>query len=209
MLVSKRMQKDPITIRKDDSLRFAADLLKEKRIRMLPVVDGRKLIGLVTDRDVRQAQASSATSLEVRELFYLLEKVKVAEIMTKNVITIAPGATIEDTAMIIHDNKIGGLPVVDEKGDLLGIISETDVLEVFLEVMGVSEESSRIELILDDKPGQLAEVTQLIKGHNVNLLSVVTVKGPGAGQRSCVLRLKTPELGDIVKELKDKGFEVN
>ncbi len=208
MLVRHRMQTDPITIRKNDSLRLAADMLKEKRIRTLPVVDGRKLVGVVTDRDVRQAQASSATSLEVRELYYLLEKIRVEDIMTKNVITVTPDTTIEDSAKLLHDKMIGGLPVVDEKGELEGVITETDVLEVLLEVLGMSEESDRMEVILDDKPGQLAEVTKIIKGHNVNILSVVTTKGPSKGKRACVLRLKTTELGDIKKELGGAGFEV-
>jgi acetoin utilization protein AcuB len=209
MLVSKQMQKDPITIRKDDTLRFAADLLKEKRIRTLPVVDDGKVVGMVTDRDVRQAQASTATSLEVSELYYLLEKVKVNEIMTKNVITISPDATIEEAAKTIHDKRIGGQPVVDDTGELKGIITETDVLEVLLEVMGMGEDSSRIELILDDKPGQLVEAIQVIKNHSVNLISVVTAKGPDPNTRACVLRIKTTELDQIVNELNEKEFTVN
>lgn len=208
MLVKHRMQSDPITIRKTDSLRFAADLLKEKRVRTLPVVEGGKLIGVVTDRDVRQAQASSATSLEIRELYYLLEKIKVEEIMTKHPVTTTPETTIEDAAKLLHDRKIGSLPVVDEKGGLLGIITETDILEILLEVMGMGEESARIELTLDDRPGQLAEVTKLIKNHNVNILSVVTLKGSTPGTRNCVLRLKTTELDAIKKELTSQGFQV-
>jgi acetoin utilization protein AcuB len=208
MLVSRRMHKDPITIKKDDTLRLAHDLLRDKSIRSLPVVDGKKLVGIVSDRDVRQAWASPATSLEVRELYYLLEKVKVEEIMTKDVITVTPDTTIEETAKIIHDKKIHGLPVLDSKNELVGIITETDILEVLLEVMGMGEESSRIELILDDTPGQLAEATKVIKGHNVNIISVVTAKGPSEGKRSCVLRLKTTELKEIKKELADEGFEL-
>ena len=208
MLVSKRMPTDLITIKKEDTLRHTADLLRENSVRSLPVVDGKKVVGIVSDRDVRQAWASSVTSLEVSELHYLLEKVKVDEIMSKNVITVSPETTIEETAQIIHDKKIHSLPVVDSGGALVGIITETDILEVLLEVMGVGEESSRIELVLDDTPGQLAEATQVIKGHNVNIISVVTAKGSSPGKRSCVLRLKTTELEEIKKDLADHGLEL-
>jgi len=208
MLVKHRMQTDPVTIRKEDTLRFAADMLKDKRIRTLPVVENRKVIGVVTDRDVRQAWASSATSLETRELYYLLEKVRVEEIMTKHPATVTPETTIEDAAKLLHDRKIGGLPVVDEKGLLMGIITETDILEVLLEVMGMGEESARIEVILNDTPGQLAEITKIVKNHNVNILSVVTGKSKDPGKRACVLRLKTTELEEIKKEIAGEGFEV-
>lgn len=135
MLVKDKMQTNPITIRKDDSLRSAADLIKEKRVRTLPVVESGKLIGVVTDRDVRLSWASSATSLEVREIYYLLEEVRVKEIMTINVITVTPDTSIKNAARLIHDKNIGALPVVNEKNELVGILTETDIIEILLEVM--------------------------------------------------------------------------
>ncbi|MBP1717932.1 MAG: hypothetical protein H6Q43_1370, partial [Deltaproteobacteria bacterium] len=107
MLVRKKMKKDLVTITKDERMTVAKKILQEKNIRHLPVVDGKKLIGLVTNMDIRKAEASPATSLEIRELHYLLDKIKVNEIMTRNVLTISPDTSIEEATTLLHDNKIG------------------------------------------------------------------------------------------------------
>ncbi|MGE5254623.1 MAG: CBS domain-containing protein, partial [Planctomycetaceae bacterium] len=110
MLVRKKMKKDLITVTKDERMTVAKKIMKEKNIRHLPVVDGKKLVGLLTNMDVRKAEASPATSLEIRELHYLLDKLTVGETMTRNVITIAPDVSVEEAAILLHDNKIGCLP---------------------------------------------------------------------------------------------------
>lgn len=207
MFVGKRMQHDPITVRPEDSLRLVINLLKEKRIRSIPVVQGKKLVGIITDRDVRQASASSATSLEVRELHYLLEKIKIQEIMTKNVITANPETTIEDAAKIIHDNRISGLPVL-EKGELVGIITTTDIMEAMIEVLGMGVDGSRLEILVDDKPGELLEICKIVKNYNVNIVSVVTIKNDTPGKRILVFKLRTKELDAIRKGIEDAGYKV-
>jgi acetoin utilization protein AcuB len=207
MLVRKKMKKDLFTITKNERMTVAKKIMKEKNIRHLPVVDGKKLIGLVTNMDIRKAEASPATSLEIRELHYLLDKLTVGEIMTRNVITISPDISIEEATTLLHDNKIGCLPVVED-GVLVGMITENDVMEIMIEVMGMKEKGSRLEVIVDDKPGALADITRIIKEHNVNITSVVTDIADEPGKRLVVFKLKTFYFEPIKKALEGAGFPV-
>ncbi|MBU1206733.1 MAG: CBS and ACT domain-containing protein [Proteobacteria bacterium] len=207
MLVRKKMQKDLVTIAKNERMTIAKKILQEKNIRHLPVVDGKKLVGLVTNMDIRKAEASPATSLEIRELHYLLDKLTVEEIMTRNVITIAPDISVEEATTLLHDNKIGCLPVVED-GNLVGILTENDVMEILIEVMGMKEKGSRIEVLAEDKPGALADITRIIKEHNVNIISVVTDATNEPDKRLVVFKLKTFYFEPIKKALEAAGFPV-
>ena len=207
MLVRKKMHKDLVTVTKDERMTVAKKVMKERNIRHLPVVDGKKLIGLVTNMDIRKAEASPASSLEIRELHYLLDKLTVGEIMTRNVITISPDISIEEATTLLHDNKIGCLPVVED-GNLVGIITENDVMEILIEVMGMKEKGSRLEVITDDKPGALADITRIIKEHNVNITSVVTDIADEPGKRLVIFKLKTFYFEPIKKALEGAGFPV-
>ncbi len=207
MLVRKKMNKNLVTIEKNERMTVAKKILKEKNIRHLPVVEGKKLIGLVTNMDIRKAEASPATSLEIRELHYLLDKLTVQEIMTRNVLTISPDISVEEAATLLHDNKIGCLPVVED-GNLVGIITEDDVMEILIEVMGMKEKGSRLEVLADDKSGALAEITRIIKEHNVNITSVVTDAADEPGKRVVVFKLKTFYFEPIKKALEAAGFPV-
>jgi acetoin utilization protein AcuB len=201
------MKKDLITITKDERMTTARKIMKEKNIRHLPVVDGKKLVGLVTNMDIRKAEASPATSLEIRELHYLLDKLTVGEIMTRNVITISPDISVEEATTLLHDNKIGCLPVVED-GNLVGMLTENDVMEILIDVMGMNEKGSRLEVVVEDKPGALADVTRIIKEHNVNIISVVTDVADELGKRVVVFKLKTFYFEPIKKALEAGGFPV-
>lgn len=135
MQVEQWMNRDLVTVGPDDSFRTAMHLIRQKGIRHLPVVEGKRLVGIVTDRDLRQASPSGATSLSIHELHYILEKLTVREIMTKQVVTVRPDQTVEDAALLLLGHRIGGLPVVRE-GELVGIITETDILQAFLQLRG-------------------------------------------------------------------------
>ncbi len=135
MQVEKWMNRDVMTVAPDDSFRVAMNLIRQKGIRHLPVVEGKRLVGIVTDRDLRQAAPSGATSLSIHELHYLLEKVTIRDVMTKQVVTIRPEQTVEEAALLLLGHRIGGLPVVRD-GELVGIITETDILQAFLQLRG-------------------------------------------------------------------------
>jgi acetoin utilization protein AcuB len=133
MYVRDRMRRNVIAIAPDQSLRMARERMYKHGIRRLPVIHDGKLVGIITDRDVRQAWASSATALSTHELLYLLDRVTVGEVMTRDVITVTPDTPLAEAARLLHDHKIGGLPVVEGKA-VVGIITETDLLEAFIDL---------------------------------------------------------------------------
>ncbi len=135
MQVEQWMNRDLVTVGPDDSFRIAMHLIRQKGIRHLPVVEGKRLVGIVTDRDLRQAAPSGATSLSIHELHYILEKLTIREIMTKHVVSIRPDQTVEDAALLLLGHRIGALPVVRDD-ELVGIITETDILQAFLQLRG-------------------------------------------------------------------------
>jgi acetoin utilization protein AcuB len=187
------------------------DLIRGRGIRHLPVVEGRQVVGIVTDRDIRQASASPATLLSVQELHYLLHKMPVADIMTKPVITIGPDDTVEEAARLLLKHRIGGLPVVRD-GELVGIITETDILEAFLAVMGITETSGRLELVIEDRPDPEAfrEVCRAIADQGGDIASVVAARAMHQGRERKVLifRVETPDFDALLAHLKAAGYPV-
>lgn len=208
MIVGRRMKKNPVCVDEEDSMKKAMDLLKEKGIRHLPVLrGGEKLVGIISDRDIKAASPSPATSLEIREIYYLLDKIKVKQIMTKKPYTVSPSTPIEEAALIMREKKIGALPVV-EKGKLVGIITETDILDAFLDAMGVAGPGYRIEIELPNKPGQLFEVAKLLKEFEVNIVSVVTASSDDPEKKILVFRIETNRYKVVKSMLKKSGFSI-
>ena len=174
MLVANWMSKNIITVDENDSMQEAMKLLKEHDIRMLPVTKKGKLVGIVTDRDLKRASASDATTLEIHELFYLLSRIKVKNLMTKEVITVPPDFTVEETALVLQKNKISGAPVVDSKGELVGTITQTDLFRVLISLTGVATGGIQFGLQVEDRPGSIKEVADIIRmcgGRMVSILS--------------------------------------
>ncbi len=208
MNVAKRMMRNPVYVDENDSMKKAMDLLKEHEIRHLPVLkDGEKLVGIVSERDIKQASPSPATALEIREIYYLLDKVKVKQIMTRRPYTISPTAPIEEAALILREKKIGCLPVIEE-GRLVGILTETDILDAFIESMGVSGPGYRMELALPNRPGMLYEVLKLLKDFDVNIVSVATAAHEDPGMKVLILRLETKNYKLLKSALKKAGYEL-
>ncbi len=210
MFVKSKMERNPITINPEASFFEARKLIQEEGIRHLPVVDNKeRLVGLVTDRDIREAGPSDATLLSVQEINYLLGKLKVGGLMTpaEKLITITPDTVIEKAVQLLHDNKIGSLPVLDGN-KLVGIITETDILELFVDVVGLNVKGTRFTMLLEDEPGNLFGVLKVFKDRNINVISVISPTLTFEGKRMVVIRIKTHEYEDIVKELEKAGYEI-
>ena len=210
MYVKNIMRKDPITVSSETSFYEVRTLIHEKGIRHISVVDKHnRIVGLVTHQDIREASPSDATMLSVQELHYLLGKLKVSAIMTPGdkLITVTPATMIEKAAQLMHDNKVGCLPVLEGK-ELVGIITEADILEAFVDVMGLKEKGTRITMALEDEPGVMHDVLEVFKRHNVNLISVVAPSYKTEGKRMVVFRIKTQEYEDLVQELEKLNYEV-
>jgi acetoin utilization protein AcuB len=206
MLVSDVMQSKVVTITPQTTLPEAIRLARERGIRHLPVLAEGKLVGIVSDRDLKQAMASPATSLEVHELNYLLARLTVAEIMTPVVITIGPMFPVEEAARLMVNQKISALPVT-EGGRLVGIVTETDVLTLFVETMGAGEPSSRLDVMLGDRPSALADVVHAVEGAGAPIASIMTLKR-SAGLKEAVIRVATINPGPAIKALESRGYAV-
>jgi len=208
MLVRDRMSKDVVVISSSTTILEAEKIMKEKEIRRLPVVDREKLVGIVTFNDLLEAEPSKATTLSRFELTYLLSKMTVAEIMKKKVITIKPDIPIEEAAFIMKNNKVGGLPVIEETR-VMGMITESDVFEVLVETLGVELGGTRITLELPEKPGELHQVTGIISKYMVNILSLATFYiDEKPNLRYVVIRIATRNYEPIIKEFEASGVVV-
>jgi acetoin utilization protein AcuB len=206
----EKINRNPVTIGPEASFYEARALIHDKGIRHLPVVEkDNHLVGIVTDRDIREAAPSDATLLSVQELHYLLGKLKVSSFMTpkEKLITITPDTLIEEAVQLMHDHKIGCLPVV-EMDKLYGIFTETDALAHLVDIFGLKEKGTRLTIALEDKPGTMLEVLEVMKKHNINIISVVTPSFMVEGKRIAALRIRTEDYKDVVADLEKKGFVV-
>ncbi len=211
MLVRKWMSKNPITIDETASLSDAINLLKQHKIRRLPVLKKGKLIGIISDRDLKEASPSKVTSLDIWELHYLMSKIIVKQIMTKNPVTVSPETTLERAAILMFDNKIGGLPVIDKGNKLVGILTEQDVFKALINITGARFAANRVSIVIPDTPGSIKEVMDIMRKHNFKYNSILTThEGVKQGYREVLIRFQTEEeeLEEILKDLKKKYTKV-
>jgi len=202
------MTKSPVTVSENTPVLEAGEIMRKQGFSRLPVTHDGKLVGIVTDMDVIRVSPSPATTLSVFEVNYLLSKLTLNDVMTKNPKTISPDATLEEAAVHMRDNSIGALPVVED-GKLVGIITESDIFDAFISLMGLREASSRITLDIEDRVGVLAEITQLIKDRGVNIVTMATfTTSHEARHGELVLRLDTRDPGPLVKEFEARGYRV-
>jgi acetoin utilization protein AcuB len=204
MLVSNWMSKDVITVDVEDSMHEAVKLLKEKGIRMLPVLKKGKLVGIVTDRDLKRSAASDATTLDVHELLYLVSKIKVVSIMTKDPITVPQNFTVEETAEVLLKNKISGAPVVDQNGDVVGMITQTDLFRVLIALTGVGKGGIQFAFQLEDRPGSIKEVADVIRLYGGRMVSILTsYEDVPEGYRKVFIRMRSIERARL-QQLKEE-----
>ncbi|HEY8497684.1 MAG TPA: CBS and ACT domain-containing protein [Limnochordales bacterium] len=199
MRVRDRMTLNPITVEPTTPVAEALRLMEGRKIRRLPVLQESQLVGIVTLLDLMRVSASPATTLSVYELRYLLDKLTVQEAMTRRVITVSPDAPIEQAALLMREHKIGGLPVVED-GRLVGIITETDIFDAFVELLGMRKPGLRLEVDCPDRPGVLARIASVIAGRGLNIHSVVTTPAP-SGQAHLVFRVQGDDVGALASEL--------
>ena len=206
MLVKNWMSKKVITIDVKDSMQNAIKVLKENDISMLPVMKKGKLVGVITDRDLKRASASDATTLEIHELLYLLSQIKVDDIMTKNPITVPLDYTVEEAAQILLEKKISGAPVVDLDGAVVGTITQTDIFKALVSLTGLGKRGISFALLLDDRPGSIKEVADIIRKYGGRMASILSSYDQvPEGQRKVYIRMYDVErskLPEVEKELK-------
>jgi acetoin utilization protein AcuB len=208
--IKEMMQKNPISVLPEATFYEARALIRDKGIRHLPVLDKNgNLLGIVTDRDIREAAPSDATTLSAHELHYLLGKLKVSAFMTPKdkLITISSDTIIEEAVQLMHDHKIGCLPVV-EGNKLIGLITETDVLALLVDLFGLKMKGTRLTVAIEDQPGQMHGILEIMKNHNVNIISIVSPTFKVNAKRVAAIRIQTHDHEGIVKELEQKGYQI-
>ena len=174
MLVKYWMSKPVITIDINNSMNDAINLLKKHNIRTLPVMKNKKLVGIVTDRDLKRASASDATSLEIHELLHLISSIKIKDIMTKDPITVPLDYTIEETAETLLKHKISGVPIIDHEDDLIGIITKSDIFRIIISLTGAERKGIQFGMEVTDRPGSIKDVADIIRKYDGRMASILT-----------------------------------
>ena len=208
MLVKHRMTRDPIAATPATTLGEALRVMRDRRVRHLPVVEGGELVGIISDRDVRLAMPSplgAGTPEEVARV----ESTPVEGVMTRGVISAGPFDTVEDAAVQMRRHRVGCLPVLDAGGALLGILTETDILHAFVEMLTAAGPSSRLEVSLADRPGELARAIRTIGEElRINLNSVMVTGHDAEGRKTAVLHLATIDPRPAIAALEAAGARV-
>lgn len=208
MLVGERMTRIPVTINEDASIDEGLHLMRERKVRRLPVLDASgRMVGIVSDKDLLHAAPSPATSLSVYELHYLLSKLTIKRVMSSPVITVSPGTPVEEAARIMADNKIGGLPVM-ENDQLVGIITETDIFKVLLELLGARTPGVRVTVVVKEAKGVLAEISRTLADLGANIVSVVTYSGPTAAEPRIMFKLTDVDAAAVRQAFEKLGLKV-
>ncbi len=191
MLVKNWMSKDVVTIDENDSMDKAARALKEHKVSMLPVMKKDRLVGIVTDRDIKEASASDATTLDIHEILYLVSKIKVSEIMTKDPVTVAVDATVEEAADILLEKRISGAPVLDPEGKVVGVISKADLFKVLISLTGVGKRGIQFAFEVEDRPGSIKEVSDIVRKYGGRMVSILGTyeQGVPPGYRRVYIRM--------------------
>jgi len=174
MLVKNWMSKKVITVGPDESMQDAIYILQEQNIKILPVMDKKKIVGIITDRDLKKASPSDATTLDMHELLFLISKIKVRDLMKKQVYIANPDDTVEEAAAVLLEKKISGVPVVDENNRLLGIITRSDIFRVLISLTGMGKKGVQFAIRIKDMPGPIKEVRELIHEYGARTASILS-----------------------------------
>jgi acetoin utilization protein AcuB len=174
MLVKNWMSKDIITVNENAPIIDAIKLLKHHNIGRLPVMQKCKMVGIVTDRDLKRASASDAVPFEVHELLYLLSKIKIEEVMSKNPISVPPDYTVEETADLFLENEISSTPVIDDQDQLVGIITRKDLFKALISLTGKRNKGIEFAFKVEDRPGSTKALTDIIRNYKGRLMSILS-----------------------------------
>ncbi|MDD2955447.1 MAG: CBS and ACT domain-containing protein [Oscillospiraceae bacterium] len=206
MFVRSKMTANPFTVSQDQTIPDAQEIMLEHHVKRLPVMKGNRLVGVVSRQDIAHASPSKATSLSMGELTYLLAKTPIKKVMSKNPVTISSGALLEEAATMMRDNDVSFLPVVDD-GALVGIITESDIFDSFIELLGFREQGTRLTIEATDAPGILAGLTGIFGEHGANITHVAVYRGAG-GKSDVVVGTNSQDTTAIEKALAEKGLTV-
>lgn len=209
MKVRERMSENVLTVDMDTKVNEAYSLMKENNIRRLPVIEKGKIMGIITLSDLNQVSPSPATTLSIHELNYLLAKTRIRDILPKKqeVVTIGPEKYIETAAKAMRRHRVSGLPVTED-GKLVGIVTETDIFDAFIDILGVKKTHSRIDLYASDRPGTVAAITGIVSARGKNILNTVVYFDEKKSKYKMIIRIEELDCEDVVEDLRNSGYFV-
>lgn len=209
MLVKNWMSKEVITVDADDSMQDAIYLLQEQNIKKLPVMENENIVGIITDRDLKKASPSDATTLDMHELLFLISKITVRDLMKKPVYTVQTDSTVEEAAAVLLEKKISGLPVVDENNRLAGIITQSDIFRTIISLSGLGKKGIQFAIRIKDMPGPIKEVRELIHEYGGRTASILSSSDNApTGHLNFYFRIyqiDRQKLPALLEKIKEKG----
>ncbi|ROR32488.1 CBS and ACT domain-containing protein [Inmirania thermothiophila] len=211
MVVEEIMTRDVVSVRPDTKLTRMSELMRERKVRHLPVVDEEgRLVGILSHRDIQRATPSAITTLDVGEVNYLLSRITAERIMHRDVVTCRPDTLVEQAGCLMRERKVGCLPVVDDEGRLVGILTGIDLVDFFMDITGCRAEGTvRIEAHLPDRPGQLAEFLGVLAREGAYVATVVAPLNPVAeGQRAVIVRIRAEDPERVLGALRAASYEI-
>ena len=210
MLVKDIMTPHVYTINQNQTLLELQGLMSDDNLRRVPVLnDAGQVVGIITDRDVKLASPSEASTLSRYEASYLLSRIKVKDVMTHNVKTVYATADLADVAALMYQDHVASVPVMDEENNLCGIVTDSDVFRALVDIFGLGKSSSRITLDASDKPGVLAEIAKLFADRGINIISCVTSTSKVQGEAEVTITADLSQVGlGIIEEIREAGFNV-
>ncbi len=208
MIIERRMTKNPVTISPDANVVEASELMKKEKVHRLPVLDkDKKLVGVISEKDILFASPSPASSLSIHEMAYLLSKLTVRKLMTKDPVTITKDTTVEEAARLMVDQDLSCLPVVE--GDkLVGIVSKSDMFKILLELFGARHFGTRLSFLVDDKPGTIAAISRAVAEKGWDIISFGTFMGTDPSNAICTIKVEGCSQNDLVQLLRPMVKEI-
>ncbi len=208
MIIASRMTLNPVTVYPEMSVGEASELMKREKLHRLPVLDkDKKLVGIITEKDVLHASPSPASSLSIHEMVYLLSKLKVRDLMTTDVVTITEDTTVEEAARLMVDQDLSCLPVV--RGDVLvGIVSKSDMFRILLELFGARHYGVRMSFLVEDKPGTIAKISAVLADNGLDIVSFGTFTGTDPTNAICTIKVQGCKKDELMKLMRPLVAEV-
>lgn len=189
MIIADRMRKNPITASPEMSISEASAKMKSEKIHRMPVLDDEKhLVGIISEKDILLAAPSPASTLSTYEINYLLSRLKVKNIMSRNPLTITKETTVEEAVKLISENDLSCLPVMED-GYLIGIVSKSNLLKILLEMLGDKYTGIRVEALVEDKVGVVSGLSNQFAAAGINIISLGTLEGPSPNQKVLTFKL--------------------
>lgn len=202
MIIESRMTRNPVTVGPDVTVEEAAKIMKQEKVHRLPVLDkDKRLVGVISEKDILRALPSPVSSLSAYEMPYLLSKLTVKKLMSKDPITISKDTIVEDAARLMVDQDLSCLPVMD--GDkLVGIVSKSDLFKMLLELFGARHYGVRISFLVEDKPGTIAIISRALSEQGLDIISFGTFMGTNPTNAVCTIKVQGASVAKVVDIMK-------